>query len=149
MCFCFSYSYLYTFDLHRFSKHWGQLCSNMDLIKLKIDVISDSILNSSWKCCQGQFRSVAGSHYYHYEPTFKHSQDVLPALLRRCDTRLCLAVLCSRYMGVVPNLVKKSGVCAVMSLWLVHIKDHVWSIRICPTTILLPTLSRSCDHWRT
>ena len=34
---------------------------------------------------------------------------------------------------------KKAGMSAVMSMWLVHIKEHVWTIWICPTTILLPT----------
>ena len=33
---------------------------------------------------------------------------------------------------------KKAGVCAITSIWLVHIKEHVWTIRTCPTTIFLP-----------
>ena len=33
---------------------------------------------------------------------------------------------------------KKAGVCAIMSMWLVHIREHVWTIGTCPTTILLP-----------
>ena len=32
---------------------------------------------------------------------------------------------------------KKAGVCAIMSMWLVHIKEHVWTVRTCPTTIFL------------
>ena len=40
----------------------------------------------------------------------------------------------------VPELIKKAGVCTVMSMWLVHIKEHVSSIRTCPTTILLSTM---------
>ena len=56
---------------------------------------------------------------------------------------------CSAYIYVVPNSVKKSGVCAVMSLRLVHIKEHVWSIGISLTTILLPTISKSYDYFRT
>ena len=43
--------------------------------------------------------------------------------------------MCSTCIWVVPNSVKKSGECAVMSLWLVHIKEHVCSIRIYPTTL--------------
>ena len=30
------------------------------------------------------------------------------------------------------QLSKKAGVCAVMSVWLVHIKDHLWTIRFVP-----------------
>ena len=36
---------------------------------------------------------------------------------------------------------KKARVCAIMSTWLVHIKEYVWTIGACPTTILLPDLS--------
>ena len=32
---------------------------------------------------------------------------------------------------------KKARVCAVTSMWLVHIKEHVWTVGTCPTTILL------------
>ena len=35
---------------------------------------------------------------------------------------------------------KKAGLCAVMSMWLVNIKEHVWSIGTCPTTILLSAM---------
>ena len=38
---------------------------------------------------------------------------------------------------------KKAGVCAVMSMWLVHIKEYMWSVRTCPTTILLSAV-REC-----
>ena len=31
--------------------------------------------------------------------------------------------------------------CAVMSMWLVYIKEHMWSIGTCPTTILLSAMS--------
>ena len=40
------------------------------------------------------------------------------------------------------EFLKKARLCAVMSMWLVRIKEHVWSIRTCPTTILLSTLSK-------
>ena len=48
---------------------------------------------------------------------------------------------------------KKAGVCAIMSIWLVHIKEHVWTIGTCPTTILLSTITMCecvCEwqHWR-
>ena len=33
---------------------------------------------------------------------------------------------------VVPNSVKKAGVCAIMSMWLAHIKDHLWTIGFMP-----------------
>ena len=36
-----------------------------------------------------------------------------------------------------PNSLK-GWVCAVISVWLVHTKEHVWTIWTCPTTILLP-----------
>ena len=36
------------------------------------------------------------------------------------------------YIWVVPDLVKKAGVCAIMSMWLAHIKDHLWTIRFVP-----------------
>ena len=36
---------------------------------------------------------------------------------------------------------KKAGVCAIMSIWLVHIKEHVWTIGTCPTTILLSAVT--------
>ena len=39
---------------------------------------------------------------------------------------------------------KKSGVCAIMSIWLVHIKEHVWTVRTCPTTILLSAVT-TCE----
>ena len=32
---------------------------------------------------------------------------------------------------------KKARVFAIMSVWLVHIKEHVWTVRTCPTTTLL------------
>ena len=31
---------------------------------------------------------------------------------------------------------KKAGLSTVMSMWLVHTKEHMWSIGTCPTTIL-------------
>ena len=37
---------------------------------------------------------------------------------------------------------KKAGVCAVMSMYLVDIKEHVWSIWRNPTTILLSAMSK-------
>ena len=37
------------------------------------------------------------------------------------------------------QIIKKAGVHVIMPTWLVHIKEHVWTIRTCPTTILLPT----------
>ena len=48
---------------------------------------------------------------------------------------------------------KKAGVCAIMSIWLVHIKEHVWTVGTCPTTILLSTITMCecvCEwqHWR-
>ena len=48
---------------------------------------------------------------------------------------------------------KKGRVCAIMSIWLVHIKEHVWTIGTCPTTILLSTITMCecvCEwqHWR-
>ena len=36
---------------------------------------------------------------------------------------------------------KKAGVCAIMSIWLVHIEEHVWTIGTCPTTILLSVVT--------
>ena len=36
---------------------------------------------------------------------------------------------------------KKAGVCAIMSIWLVHIKEHVWTVGTCPTTILLSAVT--------
>ena len=36
-------------------------------------------------------------------------------------------------------------VCAIMPMWLAHIKEHVWTVGICPTTILLPTRC-NCVH---
>ena len=36
---------------------------------------------------------------------------------------------------------KKAGVCAIMSIWLVHIKEHVWTIGTCPTTIFLSAVT--------
>ena len=50
----------------------------------------------------------------------------------KCDTWLGPAVLHSTYIWVVHNSVKKAGVCAVMSMWLVHIKDHLWTIGFMP-----------------
>ena len=41
--------------------------------------------------------------------------------------------------------------CAIMSTWLVHIKEHMWTIRTCPTTVLLSTMSECVyewQHWR-
>ena len=32
-------------------------------------------------------------------------------------------------------------VCAIMSIWLVHIKEHVWTVGTCPTTILLSAVT--------
>ena len=46
---------------------------------------------------------------------------------------------------------EKARVCAIMPLWLAHIKEHVWTVRTCPTTILLPPRCE-CVHnvqlWR-
>ena len=39
---------------------------------------------------------------------------------------------------------KKAGVCAIMSIWLVHIKEHVWTVGTCPTTILLSAVT-TCE----
>ena len=36
---------------------------------------------------------------------------------------------------------KKAGVCTIMFIWLVHIKENVWTIGTCPTTILLSTVT--------
>ena len=36
---------------------------------------------------------------------------------------------------------KKAGVCAIMSIWLVHIKEHVWTVGTCLTTVLLSTVT--------
>ena len=36
---------------------------------------------------------------------------------------------------------KKARVCAIMLMWLVHIKEHVWTIGTCPTTTLLSVMS--------
>ena len=44
----------------------------------------------------------------------------------------CPAELYSTCIWVVPNSVKKAGVCAVMSMWLMHIKDHLWTVRFTP-----------------
>ena len=41
---------------------------------------------------------------------------------------------------------KKAGVCAIVSIWLVHIKEHVWAIGTCPTTILLSAVIM-CEQW--
>ena len=60
----------------------------------------------------------------------------------------CLQLLCYR---VLPNSLKKAGVCAIMSMWLVHIKEHMWTIGTCPTTVLLSTMSECVyewQHWR-
>ena len=43
--------------------------------------------------------------------------------------------------GSTPQLIKKAGVCAIMSMWLVHIKEHVWTIGKCPTTVLLSAVT--------
>ena len=42
---------------------------------------------------------------------------------------------------------KKAGVCAIMSIWLVHIKEHVWTVGTCPTTILLSTVNMCECVW--
>ena len=36
---------------------------------------------------------------------------------------------------------KKARVCAIMSIWLVHIKEHVWTVGTCPITILLSAVT--------
>ena len=41
---------------------------------------------------------------------------------------------------------KKAGLCAVMPMWLVHIKEHVWTIGTCPTTILLSAMSECVNE---
>ena len=41
--------------------------------------------------------------------------------------------------------------CAIMSMWLVHIKEHMWTIGTCPTTVLLSIMSECVyewQHWR-
>ena len=41
--------------------------------------------------------------------------------------------------------------CAIMSMWLVHIKEHMWTVGTCPTTVLLSTMSECVyewQHWR-
>ena len=41
--------------------------------------------------------------------------------------------------------------CAIMSMWLVHIKEHMWTVGTCPTTVLLSTTSECVyewQHWR-
>ena len=50
----------------------------------------------------------------------------------KCDTWLCPTVLHSTYIHVDPNSVKKAGVCAAMSIWMMHIKDHLWTIEFTP-----------------
>ena len=42
---------------------------------------------------------------------------------------------------------KKAGVCAIMSIWLVHIKEHVCTVGTCPTTILLSTVNMCECVW--
>ena len=41
---------------------------------------------------------------------------------------------------------KKAGVYAVMSMLLVCIKEHVWSVRTCTTTILLSAMSECANE---
>ena len=45
---------------------------------------------------------------------------------------------------------KKAGMCAIMSIWLLHIKEHVWTIGTCPTTILLSavTMCECASEWQ-
>ena len=40
----------------------------------------------------------------------------------------CPAELHATCISMVPDSVKKAGVCAVMSMWLVHIKDYLWTV---------------------
>ena len=42
---------------------------------------------------------------------------------------------------------KKAGVYTVMTVWLVHIKDNVWTFGICPTTGLLSSLCECVYEW--
>ena len=65
------------------------------------------------------------------------ANDVIDA----CCGLLWLVIwACKRFPECSPTI-KKPGVCAVMSMWLVHIKECMWSIRTCPTTMLLSAMS--------
>ena len=41
--------------------------------------------------------------------------------------------------GLRAPFLVKAGVCAVMSLWIVRIKEHLWTTGTYPSTVLLPT----------
>ena len=43
---------------------------------------------------------------------------------------------------------KKAGVCAVMPKWILHIKEHMWTLGICPPTILLPDFKFNFKYCR-
>ena len=51
---------------------------------------------------------------------------------------------------VLPNSLKGWGVCYHV-MWLVHIKEHMWTVGTCPTTVFLSTMSECVyewQHWR-
>ena len=58
--------------------------------------------------------------------------------------------LCHMSMQEVPRVLPnswKARVCDVMPMWLVHIKEHVWTIRTCPTTILLSAMNECVNEY--
>ena len=61
-------------------------------------------------------------------------------LLLRCDWHLLCSAMAYviwvyKRFPVCSLTCKKAGVCAVMPMWLVHIKEHVWTVRTSPTTM--------------
>ena len=78
-------------------------------------------------------------------PLFSILQDVMPAMF--CYGLCHMSI--QEFTECFQTL-KKVRLCAVMSMWLVHIKEHVWSVGTCPTTILLSMSRSMCKvlHWR-
>ena len=72
-------------------------------------------------------------------------QDVMPAVFCYGLCHMSIQEFTECYLTR-----KKAGLCAVMSMWLVHIKEHVWSVGTCPTTILLSMSRLMCEVlcWR-
>ena len=72
-------------------------------------------------------------------------QDVMPAMFCYGLYHMSIQEFTECYLTR-----KMVGLCAVMSMWLVHIKEHVWSVGTCPTTVLLSMSRLMCKvlHWR-
>ena len=69
----------------------------------------------------------------------------------RCDWNLLCCAMAyyvwayKRFPECFPTH-KKAGVCAVMPMWLVHIKEHVWTVGTCLTTTLLSAMSECVNE---